>query len=517
MGLGDFEPHASEKKRVASAPSAPQTLKSATVYSSTPIPYSVVVVSLLVLLIAGLYEVRRLCVNNNILLVSLNATTKTDDSKPVVWVYSKGSDQSHLRHVIESFRRYGYRIGGRADGWSVLWSHDYPFTELASDMRELKPGQVVNHFPGSGYITNKGSLSMDRSIRQLPLTFKLPAQTVEFLRNAEERPSAMWVQKNRDHRGIHVVDPGEVAAAADEEETFVQELIANPLLIDGKKFDIGVYVAMTSLEPMRVYVYRGDVLLRFCARPYNTLQFNASDLDSYVVGDDYTPIWDMPSLARYYVGSQLSMKASLDVYLRTQLDVDSGALWAEVERVVASVYTRKAEAMRRAATRWPRAGRFFELVRFDFVLDEALGVHLLEANMSPNLSSAHFAANGPFYEQLLFSLFSLVGLGASQSANAAAWRFLDRAASVMPADCPVQLEHRCELPASLCAPTCLSTAHKRAFRDALWEHLHRKQFARLVPRVDTSSAPEAANMTEADRIMAQWFAAKCARDAEFCH
>lgn len=81
----------------------------------------------------------------------------------------------------------------------------------------------------------------------------------------------------------------------------------------------------------------------------------------------------------------------------------------------------------------------------------------------------------------------------------------------------VQLEHRCELAASLCAPTCLSTAHKRAFRDALWEHLHRKQFARLVPRVDTSSAPEAANMTEADRIMAQWFAAKCARDAEFCH
>ncbi|KAL1428226.1 hypothetical protein MTO96_002628 [Rhipicephalus appendiculatus] len=497
MDREDFEPRVgSEKKHVASTPSVPQTLKSsATVYANTPISYSVAVVSLLVVLIALLYEVRQLCLNNNILLASLNATTKaTDELKPIVWVYSKGSDQSHLRHVIESFRRYGYRLGGRGDRWSVLWSHDYPFTELASDMRELKPGQVVNHFPGSGYITNKASLSTDRSIRELPLTFRLPAQKDEFLRNVEERPSAMWVQKNRDHRGIHVVDPVEVAAAADEEETFVQELIANPLLIDGKKFDIGVYVAMTSLEPLRV-----------STPPTWT---------PYVVGDDYTPIWDIPSLGPYYAGAQLSMKTSLDVYLRTQLGADSGALWSEVERIVASVYTRKAEAMRRSAARWPRVGRFFELVRFDFVLDDALGVHLLEANMSPNLSSAHFAANGPFYEQLLFSLFSLVGLGASNPTDD--WRFLDRATSVLPSDCPVQpVDHRCEQPASLCAASCLSTAHKQAFRDALWEHLHRKQFARLVPRPDAGVEPEA-NMTEADRIMAQWFAAKCVQDAEWC-
>ncbi|KAH8040024.1 hypothetical protein HPB51_009280 [Rhipicephalus microplus] len=517
MDREDLEPRVgSEKKHVASTTSASRTLQpSATVYANSPVSYSVAVVSLLVVSIALLYEVRQLCLNNNILLVSLNATTKaTNEVKPIVWVYSKGSDQSHLRHVIESFRRYGYRLGERADRWSVLWSHDYPFTELASDMRELKPGQVVNHFPGSGYITNKASLSTDRSIRELPLTFRLPAQKDEFLQNIDERPHVMWVQKNRDHRGIHVVDPVEVAAAADDEETFVQELIANPLLIDGKKFDIGVYVAMTSLEPLRVYVYRGDVLLRFCARPYDALHFNASDLDSYVVGDDYTPIWDMPSLARYYVSDQLSMKTSLDVYLRTQMVADSGALWSEVERIVASVYTRKAEAMRRSASRWPRMGRFFELVRFDFVLDDALGVHLLEANMSPNLSSAHFPANGPFYEQLLFSLFSLVGLGASNSADD--WRFLDRATSVLPSDCPVQpVDRRCEQPASLCAASCLSTAHKQAFRAALWEHLHRKQFARLVPRPDASVEPEA-NMTEADRIMAQWYAAKCMQDSEWC-
>ena len=37
-------------------------------------------------------------------------------------------------------------------------------------------------------------------------------------------------------------------------------------------------------------------------------------------------------------------------------------------------------------------------VRFDFVIDEDLKVYLMEANMSPNLSSAHFPANARLYE-----------------------------------------------------------------------------------------------------------------------
>ncbi|KAH9376513.1 hypothetical protein HPB48_006598 [Haemaphysalis longicornis] len=508
--LRSQQPPRNIKKQEATVPSSPTPLSSTASHFST---YHSITASLLVIAIAGLYEVHRLCTSNNALLTSLSSARADFDPRPVVWVYSKSPDRSHLHHVIEVFREYGYRIGERTDSWSVLWSHEYPFTELAPDMRELKASQAVNHFPGSGYITNKASLSTDRSIQQLPLTFKLPAQKHEFVRYVSEHPSAMWVQKDRDHRGIRVVEPSEVAEDGDIK--FVQELISNPLLIDGKKFDIGVYVVMTSLEPLRVYVYRGDVLLRFCARPYNAHQFNASDLDSYVIGDDYTPVWEVPSLARYYVASGLSMKASLDAYLRAQLGADSGALWAELERAVATVYERKAASMRSAASRWSR-GRFFELVRFDFVLDEALGVHLLEANMSPNLSSAHFAANGPFYEQLLMSMLGLVGLGTPRAPREDdGWRFLDRATSVLPEDC-LQREQDCRPPTSLCSPGCLSAAHRKAFAEAFWEHLNRKQFARLVPRPDGGADPEA-NLTDADRIMSLWFRAKCAQDSDWCY
>jgi tubulin monoglycylase TTLL15 len=41
------------------------------------------------------------------------------------------------------------------------------------------------------------------------------------------------------------------------------------------------------------------------------------------------------------------------------------------------------------------------MVRFDFALDDDLNVFLMEANMSPNLSSSHFAPNRLLYEQVL--------------------------------------------------------------------------------------------------------------------
>lgn len=58
-----------------------------------------------------------------------------------------------------------------------------------------------------------------------------------------------------------------------------------------RKFDIGIYTVITSVLPLRVYIYEGDVLLRFCPKDYKP--FDADDVDKYVVGDDYTPLWEV--------------------------------------------------------------------------------------------------------------------------------------------------------------------------------------------------------------------------------
>lgn len=73
-------------------------------------------------------------------------------------------------------------------------------------------------------------------------------------------PHKKFVQKSNDHRGIKI----ETIETLDlkSNDSFVQEYIDKPFLVDGYKFDIGVYTIITSIDPLRVYIYSGDVLFR---------------------------------------------------------------------------------------------------------------------------------------------------------------------------------------------------------------------------------------------------------------
>lgn len=71
----------------------------------------------------------------------------------------------------------------------------------------------------------------------------------------------MFVQKSNDHRGIQIENVQNLDLTT--EGTFIQEFVDNPLLVDGHKFDIGVYTIITSVDPLRVYIYNGDILFRY--------------------------------------------------------------------------------------------------------------------------------------------------------------------------------------------------------------------------------------------------------------
>lgn len=65
------------------------------------------------------------------------------------------------------------------------------------------------------------------------------------------------------------------------------------------------------------------------------------------------------------------------------------------------------------------------MMRFDLIVDDNLRVFLMEANMSPNLSSAHFQQNQLLYEQVIYSLMNLVGIGASIHRDSLRPRYVD--------------------------------------------------------------------------------------------
>ena len=48
----------------------------------------------------------------------------------------------------------------------------------------------------------------------------------------------------------------------------IQEYMDKPYLINGFKFDIRMYVLVSSFDPLRVYVF-DDGLVRFCTMKYS--------------------------------------------------------------------------------------------------------------------------------------------------------------------------------------------------------------------------------------------------------
>jgi len=88
----------------------------------------------------------------------------------------------YLGHVIKVFQQIGYDVHPSPTPppvWDVLWAHEYPFVK-SFNLPPLEPHQKVNHFPGSGFITNKVNLATS-GLKYVPKAFNLPREKDSFL------------------------------------------------------------------------------------------------------------------------------------------------------------------------------------------------------------------------------------------------------------------------------------------------------------------------------------------------
>lgn len=69
-------------------------------------------------------------------------------------------------------------------------------------------------------------------------------------------------------RGIHLIDDINEIKSNDE-PSVVSRYVTNPLLINGHKFDLRIYVLVTSYEPLKVYVFK-EGLTRFASETYSS-------------------------------------------------------------------------------------------------------------------------------------------------------------------------------------------------------------------------------------------------------
>ncbi len=169
-----------------------------------------------------------------------------------------------------------------AHDWNILWCCGNAKLYIYEGLNEF---QKVNHFPNSNELTHKDRLSYHISNSQrmlgrfkydfLPETFVLPTEFPEFytrfnrskgekdLRGenkknevSRDKESNLWIIKpysQSQGRGIFLInDLNEVPC---DESLIVSEYIKNPLLINGLKFDLRIYVLLTSVDPLRIYIF----------------------------------------------------------------------------------------------------------------------------------------------------------------------------------------------------------------------------------------------------------------------
>jgi tubulin polyglutamylase TTLL5 len=111
----------------------------------------------------------------------------------------------------------------------------------------------------------------------IPDTYIIPDEFSEFFNHFQKLKQSdskrnLWIVKPNNlsrGRGIYLVeDPSEVNI---EEPSVISRYISNPLLINGHKFDLRIYVLVTSFDPLRIYVYK-EGLARFATQEYVQLK-----------------------------------------------------------------------------------------------------------------------------------------------------------------------------------------------------------------------------------------------------
>lgn len=67
-------------------------------------------------------------------------------------------------------------------------------------------------------------------------------------------------------RGIHLID--DINEVCTDQLSVISRYISNPLLINGHKFDLRIYVLVTCYDPLRIYVFK-EGLARFASETYS--------------------------------------------------------------------------------------------------------------------------------------------------------------------------------------------------------------------------------------------------------
>lgn len=271
---------------------------------------------------------------------------------------------------------------------------------------ELQNYQRINHFPGMGEICRKDFLArnMTKMIKSQPLdytfiprTWIFPAEYTQFQNYVKElkkkRKQKTFIVKPANGamgHGISLIRNGDKLPSQDH--LIVQEYIEKPFLMEGYKFDLRVYILVTSCDPLKIFLYH-DGLVRMGTEKY--IPPNESNLTQlYMHLTNYSVNKHNEHFERDETenkGSKRSIKWFTEFLQANEHDV--AKFWSDISELVVKTLI-VAEPHVLHAYRMCRPGQppgsesvCFEVLGFDILLDRKLKPWLLEINRAPSFGT----------------------------------------------------------------------------------------------------------------------------------
>uniref|UniRef100_A0A8C2MWR6 Tubulin tyrosine ligase-like family, member 4 n=1 Tax=Cricetulus griseus TaxID=10029 RepID=A0A8C2MWR6_CRIGR len=195
-------------------------------------------------------------------------------------------------------------------------------------------------------------------------------------------------QKPASARGIGIQVIHKWSQLPKRRPLLVQRYLHKPYLISGSKFDLRIYVYVTSYDPLRIYLF-SDGLVRFASCKYSPSMKSLSNkfmhLTNYSVNKknvEYQSNADETACQ----GHKWALKALWN-YL-SQKGINSDAIWEKIKDVVVKTIISSEPYVTNLLKLYVRRPySCHELFGFDIMLDENLKPWVLEVNISPSLHS----------------------------------------------------------------------------------------------------------------------------------
>lgn len=336
-------------------------------------------------------------------------------------IYSGGPQSLHYRvksprpevvNIITDVFRQSYASKweelpsglGLGVSWNFLWTWSKPRLSIS----QLLIWQKVNHFQDSKELTRKDLLKKNLQrftdmggkygdyFEIMPQTFLLPHEFVGFVKVFTELEAQKSL--NNDHniwimkpiglsrgRGISLVR--DVSTLTYSQSSVVQRYVERPLCLEGFKFDLRLYILVTSFQPLEAFIYK-DGFARLSTVPYSTrpedinnkfIHLTNSSIQKYNT-EEMSKENPLSEENNDVGGSKIALLGDCGLWARLKKGgINSEKVWTEISTLV----VKSLVAINEKVSYQPCC---FEIFGYDVIIDSNLRPWLLEVNASPSLA-----------------------------------------------------------------------------------------------------------------------------------